>query len=133
MFLNVHTLGPGRTVRVSQSFLLRYFLALAVISGFISLPARGQHKARVKELEKRYATFSGHKKFFDTERWAMVKFHIIYKLTTTKITRAMDKLDFAKVKSSSGAHSILKDGKRIRFTGNMCQNTPRVTPNIGSA
>ncbi len=68
-------------------------------------PLIGQDK---KELEGRYATFSGHKKFFNKEKWAMVKFHIIYKLTTAKITKAMDKNDYIKSKSSSGSYGILK-------------------------
>ena len=61
-----------------------------------------------KDYEKRYAAFSGHKKFFKNEKWAMVKFHVVYKLTTAKVTKAMDKEEFRKVKSSSGAYGILK-------------------------
>ena len=61
-----------------------------------------------KDIESRYATFSKHKKFFAKDKWAMVKFQIIYKLTTAKVTKAMDKNDYIKSKSSSGSYGILE-------------------------
>ncbi|MEQ8580881.1 MAG: hypothetical protein RIC30_06720 [Marinoscillum sp.] len=85
---------------------LRMLICLMIGSFMWSVTA--QDKERVKELEKRYATFSKHKKFYDKDKWSMVRFHIVYKLTTAKVAKSMDKNDYVKVKSSSGAYGILK-------------------------
>ena len=76
---------------------------LALLMVFSASKAQDQ-----KDIESRYATFSKHKKFYAKDKWAMVKFQIIYKLTTAKVTKAMDKNDYIKAKSSSGSYGILE-------------------------
>lgn len=68
-----------------------------------------EEKATIKELEKGYAAFSNHKKFFTTQKWAMVRFHIIYKLTTAMISEDVEKDNWnsLKVSTSAGAYGML--------------------------
>jgi hypothetical protein len=85
---------------------LTYTLALTIaLSGQLF----AQDKKEMKKLEKEYAAFTGHKKFFKTTEWAMCKFTVVYKLTTAMTTIARDKSTQvrAKVKSTSGAYGML--------------------------
>ena len=85
-----------------------YSIACILLIGSFSLNAQSKEdKAKIKQLEKEYACFSNHKKFFANEKWQFVKCHIVYKLTTAKVAKSMSKNDYVKAKSSSGAYGIL--------------------------
>ncbi len=73
-------------------------------------PTAQAQKEEIKALEEQYATFSKHKKFLEKDRWAMVRFHIYYKLTTAFTAKDVEKNKQvqAKVKTSSGSYGILQ-------------------------
>jgi hypothetical protein len=70
-----------------------------------------QDKKEMKELEKNYAAFTGHPKFFKKTNWALCKFSVVYKLSSSMTASAMDKNDYGagkvKSKASSGAYAVL--------------------------
>lgn len=84
--------------------------ALALILSIVST-SYAQDKKEMKDLEKDYAAFTGHKKFYEVDNWNMCKFTVVYKLTSAMTASATDKNDYGagKVKTSatSGAYAIL--------------------------
>lgn len=88
---------------------MKKFIYLIGISLAVSLNSIAQDKKEIAQLEKKYAAFTGHKKFFENNEWAMCKFSVIYKLSTAMTSKSMakNKEVGAKVKSSSGAYGIL--------------------------
>ncbi|MEQ8474263.1 MAG: hypothetical protein RIC35_23910 [Marinoscillum sp.] len=89
---------------------IRILLIIVGISFLSNLSAQTkEEKAKIKELEKSYMSFSNHKKFFETKRWAMVRFHIIYKVTTAMISEDVEKNNWnsLKVSTSAGAYGML--------------------------
>lgn len=77
-------------------------IGFACLSGIFA-----QNKDEIKDIEKEYAMFTNHDKFFKNKEWAMCKFSVVYKLTTAMVSKSMVKNDEIKVKSSSGAYAIL--------------------------
>jgi len=66
-------------------------------------------KDEIKAIEKEYGMWTSHGKFYKNKEWAMCKFSVVYKLTTSMTAKAMAKSkdDAMKVKTSSGAFAIL--------------------------
>lgn len=88
----------------------RSLLIIVGLSFLTSLSAQTkEEKAKIKEFEESYASFSNHKKFFVNQKWAMVRFHIIYKLTTAMISQDVEKDNWnsLKVSTSAGAYGML--------------------------
>lgn len=79
-------------------------LSIAIVPGIYA-----QDKKEIKNLEKQYAAFTNHKQFYDNKEWAMCKFSIVYKLTTSMIAKDRDNNERVNVKekSSSGAYAVL--------------------------
>jgi hypothetical protein len=99
--------GNQITVHMKSLRVITLLLSTLFISS-ISFGQSKEDKARIKELEKAYTCFSNHKPYFKAdEKLAMMRMHIVFKLTTAKISKAMSKNDYIKAKSSSGAYGML--------------------------
>ncbi|MBD80691.1 MAG: hypothetical protein CL840_17385 [Crocinitomicaceae bacterium] len=83
-------------------------ITIVSLSTFSIAQDKKANKAKIKELETQYGCFSSHKAIYKNEKWSMIKFHVVYKITTATVAKAMDKIDgVGKVKSSSGSYGIL--------------------------
>ncbi len=118
---------------MSKSAQILTTLTLCLFVG--TLVAQKSSKETKKMLEKRYACFSGHKPIYKNNNWNMVKFHIVYKLTSAQVSKAMDKNDYQKVKSSSGSYGILtgiSEQDLLDITGKVAENfTKRMKDEAG--
>jgi hypothetical protein len=93
---------------IMKSKITSTILVLTLSAGAVAF---AQDKKEMKQLEKDYAAFTGHKKIYEADNWNMCKFTVVYKLTSAMTASSTDKNDYGagkvKASASSGAYAIL--------------------------